>query len=54
MLENSLMQKTCRLTGFFFSDRVGIQTPNLLIRSEMLYSVELHSHDFIYVFSTYT
>ncbi len=27
-----------------FRDRVGIQTPNLLIRSETLYSVELHSH----------
>jgi hypothetical protein len=26
------------------SDRVGIQTPNLIIRSETLYSVELHSH----------
>ena len=26
-----------------FSDRVGIRTPNLLIRSEVLYPVELHS-----------
>ena len=24
-------------------DRVGIRTPNLLIRSEVLYPVELHS-----------
>ena len=31
-------------TGFLKSDRVGIRTPNLLIRSEVLYPVELHSH----------
>ena len=35
-----------RLSGFFiyFSDRVGIRTPNLLIRSEMLYPIELRNH----------
>ncbi len=27
----------------FICDRVGIRTPNLLIRSEMLYPVELHN-----------
>ena len=27
----------------FISDRVGIRTPNLLIRSEVLYPVELHN-----------
>ena len=27
----------------FFSGRVGIRTPNLLIRSEMLYPVELRN-----------
>lgn len=33
------------LAGLFnFRDREGIQTPNLLIRSETLYSVELRSH----------
>ncbi len=25
-------------------DRVGIRTPNLLIRSEMLYPIELRNH----------
>lgn len=30
--------------GLVKSDRVGIRTPNLLIRSEVLYPVELHSH----------
>ena len=28
----------------FFCGREGIQTPNLLIRSQMLYSVELRNH----------
>ncbi len=30
-------------TKGFICDRVGIRTPNLLIRSEMLYPVELHN-----------
>ena len=30
--------------GFHFSDPVGIRTPNLRIRSAMLYPVELQSH----------
>ena len=30
----------------FFCDSRGIQTHNLLIRSQMLYSVELGSHPF--------
>lgn len=29
--------------AFYQSDREGIQTPNLLIRSQTLYSVELRS-----------
>ena len=32
------------LVAFHFSDSRGIQTHNLLIRSQMLYSVELGSH----------
>ena len=28
----------------FFCGRVGIRTPNLLIRSEMLYPIELRNH----------
>ena len=32
-----------------FSDLGGIQTHNLLIRSQMLYSVELRSHPCIFV-----
>lgn len=34
------------MTYRLFRDRVGIRTPNLLIRSEVLYPVELHSHFF--------
>jgi hypothetical protein len=30
--------------SFHFSGRVGIRTPNLLIRSEMLYPIELRNH----------
>ena len=32
------------LKAFHFSDSGGIQTPNLLIRSQVLYSVKLRSH----------
>ena len=35
---------------FFFSDSCRIQTCNLLIRSQMLYSVELRSHPLFQVF----
>ena len=31
-----------------FGARVGIRTPNLLIRSEMLYPIELRMHYSIY------
>ena len=34
--------------GYFFCDFGGIQTPNLLIRSQMLYSVELRSRFLIF------
>jgi hypothetical protein len=35
---------TYRYNSLIFSALAGIQTPNLLIRSEMLYSVELQAH----------
>ena len=34
----------CNNIGNFLGDSVGIQTQNLLIRSQMLYSVELRNH----------
>jgi hypothetical protein len=38
-------KRACKsMTYRLFGDRVGIRTPNLLIRSEVLYPVELHSH----------
>ena len=39
-------KKTASVTDWFFCDTVGIQTLNLLIRSQMLYSVELRCHIF--------
>lgn len=44
-VKNKKASKQCYLEAFsILCDREGIQTPNLLIRSETLYSVELRSH----------
>jgi hypothetical protein len=39
------IKKTAKImTVFLGSEPVGIQTPSLLIRSQMLYSVKLQAH----------
>ena len=42
-MKTNIIKKALEIKGFNFCDREGIQTPNLLIRSETLYSVELRS-----------
>ena len=46
-MENQVLgikKKRNSIKNFSFCDSAGIQTRNLLIRSQMLYSVELQSH----------
>ncbi len=43
-IQDTFQKKSRQLSEIFMCDREGIQTPNLLIRSETLYSVELRNH----------
>ena len=42
------------ILDFSFCDSGGIQTHNLLIRSQMLYSVELRNHPYLCIISLTT